>query len=210
METVYRNSCRDQTGIPAELIPTVIQGDSDLHSNRAAHWRARARSPRKHGGRWPQWAKRPSFTAFLSEEMGVARGADSALTMNALRAGRVEHDRPPCWTVAEMARQKGRDESVMHPRTRDPPGVHPTGRMYRGRDGPRKKQGRTVERLYVVDDFGNFDQPDAAEGQVPWRCGSGIGKPFRNIPYMMKTASCWDSLFLWIMHPPRADVPLCP
>jgi len=54
--------------------------------------------------------------------MGWPGGADQLLTMERFSRSGSKHGRPPSGGVAEMARQEGRDDLLMHQRNARPAG----------------------------------------------------------------------------------------
>ncbi|MGA9253661.1 MAG: xanthine dehydrogenase family protein molybdopterin-binding subunit [Roseobacter sp.] len=173
-ETVYRQFLSDQTGIPAEQI-FVIQGDSDRIKQGGGTGGSRSVTVQNNATLATVSAMKESFTEFLSDEMGVPA---SEITFDDERF-RAEGSNltPTMLEVAEMAREKGRDDLLTHEerKTLDarsfPNGCHVSEVVIDPDTGVV-----TVDRYTVVDDFGNLINPMLAEGQVHGGVAQGIGQ----------------------------------
>ena len=173
-ETVYRQFLADQTGIPAEQI-FVIQGDSDLIKQGGGTGGSRSVTVQNNATLATVSSMIDAFSAFLSEEMGVPA---SEITFDDERF-RAEGSNltPTMLEVAEMAREKGRDDLLSHEERKKldarsfPNGCHVTEVVIDPDTGVV-----TVDRYTVVDDFGNLINPMLAEGQVHGGVAQGIGQ----------------------------------
>ena len=173
-ETVYRQFLSDQTGIPAEQI-FVIQGDSDRIKQGGGTGGSRSVTVQNNATLATVSAMKEAFTAFLSDEMGVPA---SEITFDDERF-RAEGSNltPTMLEVAEMAREKGREDLLAHEerKTLDarsfPNGCHVSEVVIDPDTGVV-----TVDRYTVVDDFGNLINPMLAEGQVHGGVAQGIGQ----------------------------------
>lgn len=173
-ETVYRQFLSDQTGIPAEKI-FVIQGDSDRIKQGGGTGGSRSVTVQNNATLATVSAMKEAFTEFLSDEMGVPA---SEITFDDERF-RAEGSNltPTMLEVAEMAREKGREDILTHEerKTLDarsfPNGCHVSEVVIDPETGVV-----TVDRYTVVDDFGNLINPMLAEGQVHGGVAQGIGQ----------------------------------
>ena len=173
-ETVYAQFLADQTGIPAEQI-FVIQGDSDRIAQGGGTGGSRSVTVQNTATLATVETIKSSFTAFLADEMGVP-ASEISFDDERFRADG-SNMTPTMLEVAEMAREKGRDDLMVHEeRTKlearsFPNGCHVSEVVVDPETGVV-----TVERYTVVDDFGNLINPLLAEGQVHGGVVQGIGQ----------------------------------
>ncbi len=173
-ETVYAQFLSDQTGIPADVI-TVVQGDSDLIKKGGGTGGSRSVTTQNNATLATVKTMTDKFTAFLSDEMGVPAGAISFDDERFRADG--SNLTPTMLEVAEMARDKGRDDLMAHQEraTLDarsfPNGVHVSEVVIDPETGIV-----TTDRYTVVDDFGNLINPMLAMGQVHGGVAQGIGQ----------------------------------
>ncbi|MFK7765315.1 MAG: xanthine dehydrogenase family protein molybdopterin-binding subunit [Roseobacter sp.] len=173
-ETVYAQFLSDQTGVPADQI-FVIQGDSDLIAQGGGTGGSRSVTVQNTATLATVEAIKSSFTAFLSDEMGVP-ASEISFDDERFRA-EGSNLTPTMLDVAEMARDKGRDDLFTHeerttlPGRSFPNGCHVTEVVIDPDTGVV-----VVDRYTVVDDFGNLINPMLAEGQVHGGVVQGIGQ----------------------------------
>ncbi|MEE4188465.1 MAG: xanthine dehydrogenase family protein molybdopterin-binding subunit [Roseobacter sp.] len=173
-ETVYRQFLSDQTGIPVEHI-FVIQGDRDLIATGGGTGGSRSVTVQNNATLATVDAMKQAFTAFLAEEMGVP-ASEISFDDERFRA-EGSNLTPTMLEVAEMAREKGRDDLMTHQETKKldarsfPNGCHVSEVVIDPETGVV-----TVDRYTVVDDFGNLINPMLAEGQVHGGVAQGIGQ----------------------------------
>ena len=173
-ETVFAQFLADQTGIPADQI-FVIQGDSDQIKQGGGTGGSRSVTVQNTATLATVEAIKTAFTAFLADEMGVP-ASEISFDDERFRADG-SNLTPTMLEVAEMAREKGRDDLMVHEeRTKldarsFPNGCHVSEVLVDPETGVV-----TVERYTVVDDFGNLINPMLAEGQVHGGVAQGIGQ----------------------------------
>ncbi|MFK7869867.1 MAG: xanthine dehydrogenase family protein molybdopterin-binding subunit [Roseobacter sp.] len=173
-ETVYAKFLSDQTGIPAEQI-FVIQGDSDLIKQGGGTGGSRSVTVQNTATLATVGKMIESFTEFLSDEMGVP-ASEISFDDERFRADG-SNLTPTMLEVADMAREKGRDDLLVHeeratlPGRSFPNGCHISEVVIDPATGVV-----SVDRYTVVDDFGNLINPMLAEGQVHGGVAQGIGQ----------------------------------
>jgi carbon-monoxide dehydrogenase large subunit len=173
-ETVFARFLSDQTGIPAEKI-FVVQGDSDRIAEGGGTGGSRSVTVQNTATLATVEAMTEAFTAFLAEEVGVPA---SAITFDDERF-RAEGSNltPTMLEVAEMARERGRADLLVHERRATLPGrSFPNGCHVAEILVDPETGVVTVDRYTVVDDFGNLINPMLAEGQVHGGVAQGIGQ----------------------------------
>ncbi len=173
-ETVYAQFLSDQTGIPAELIQ-VVQGDSDLIKQGGGTGGSRSVTTQNNATLATVAKITEAFTVFLSDEMGVPASAISFDDERFRADG--SNLTPSMLEVAEMARDRGRDDLLTHQERAKlearsfPNGVHVAEVVIDPETGVV-----STDRYTVVDDFGNLINPMLAEGQVHGGVAQGIGQ----------------------------------
>jgi carbon-monoxide dehydrogenase large subunit len=173
-ETVYAKFLSDQTGIPAEKI-FVIQGDSDRIRQGGGTGGSRSVTVQNTATLATVASMVEKFTAFLADEMGIP-AAEIAFDDERFRA-EGSNLTPTMLDVAQMAREKGRNDLLTHeerttlPGRSFPNGCHVSEVVIDPDTGVV-----TVDRYTVVDDFGNLINPMLAEGQVHGGVAQGIGQ----------------------------------
>ena len=110
-ETVYAQFLSDQTGIPADQI-NVVQGDSDLIKQGGGTGGSRSVTTQNNATLATVTKITDAFTAFLSDEMGVPASAISFDDERFRAEG--SNLTPTMLEVADMARDKGRDDLLTH------------------------------------------------------------------------------------------------
>lgn len=204
-ETVYAKFLSDQTGIPMGLI-RVIQGDSDLIAKGGGTGGSRSVTVQNTATLATVDKITEAFSAFLADEMGVPaqkitfdheqfRAEGSNLT-------------PTMLEVAQMARDKGRDDLLSHhARTKlearsFPNGVHFCEVVVDPETGVVE-----VDRYTVVDDFGNLINPLLAEGQVHGGVVQGIGQAVQERVVYDEHGQLLTASFMDYAMPRALDVP---
>ncbi|WP_299024084.1 xanthine dehydrogenase family protein molybdopterin-binding subunit [uncultured Sulfitobacter sp.] len=204
-ETVYAKFLSDQTGIPLEAI-RVIQGDSDLIKTGGGTGGSRSVTTQNNATLATVSKIKEEFTAFLAEEMGVP-AAEISFDDERFRADG-SNLTPTMLEVADMAREKGRDDLLtQHERaTLDgrsfPNGVHICEVVIDPETGIV-----TTDRYTVVDDFGNLINPLLAEGQVHGGVVQGIGQAVQERVVYDEDGQLLTASFMDYAMPRAADVP---
>jgi len=204
-ETVYAQFLSDQTGIPAELIH-VIQGDSDLIKQGGGTGGSRSVTTQSTATLATVAKMTEAFTAFLSDEMGVP-AAQISFDDERFRADG-SNMTPTVLEVAEMARQKGRDDLLVHHERATLPGrSYPNGAHVSEVVIDPETGVVTVDRYTVVDDFGNLINPMLAEGQVHGGVVQGIGQAIQEHVVYDEDGQLLTASFMDYAIPRAADVP---
>ncbi|OAN72346.1 xanthine dehydrogenase [Sulfitobacter sp. EhC04] len=204
-ETVYAQFLSDQTGIPADLID-VVQGDSDLIAQGGGTGGSRSVTTQNNATLATVTAITQAFTAFLAEEMGVP-ASEISFDDERFRA-EGSNMTPTMMEVAEMARDKGRDDLLTHheratlPARSFPNGAHVAEVVVDPETGVV-----TTERYTVVDDFGNLINPMLAEGQVHGGVAQGIGQAIQERVVYDEDGQLLTASFMDYALPRAADLP---
>ena len=204
-ETVYAQFLSDQTGIPADRI-TVVQGDSDLIKQGGGTGGSRSVTTQTNATLATVAKMTEAFTAFLSEELGVP-AAEISFDDERFR---VEGSNltPTMLDVAEMAREKGRTDLLMHedratlPARSFPNGAHVAEVVIDPETGVV-----TTDRYTVVDDFGNLINPMLAEGQVHGGVAQGVGQAVQERVVYDADGQLLTASFMDYAMPRAADLP---
>lgn len=204
-ETVYASFLSDQTGIPADVI-SVIQGDSDLIKKGGGTGGSRSVTTQNNATLATVAAIKEVFTAFLADEMGVAASEISFDDERFRSDG--SNLTPTMLEVAEMVREKGRDDLLTHheratlPARSFPNGVHVTEVIV------DPDTGTVTTDLYtVVDDFGNLINPMLAEGQVHGGVAQGIGQAIQERTVYDEDGQLLTATFMDYALPRAMDLP---
>ena len=204
-ETVYAQFLSDQTGIPADQI-TVVQGDSDLIKEGGGTGGSRSVTTQNNATLATVAKMTEAFTAFLADEMGVTAGAISFDDEQFRAEG--SNLTPTMLEVAEMAREKGRDDLLTHHARAKldarsfPNGVHVTEVVIDPETGVV-----TTDRYIVVDDFGNLINPMLAEGQVHGGVAQGIGQAVQERVVYDEDGQLLTASFMDYALPRATDLP---
>ncbi|WP_299146537.1 xanthine dehydrogenase family protein molybdopterin-binding subunit [uncultured Tateyamaria sp.] len=204
-ETVYAQFLSDQTGIPVDLID-VVQGDSDRIKQGGGTGGSRSVTTQNTATLATVDAMTEAFVAFLSEEEGVAASEISFDDEQFRIEG--SNMTPTMLEVAEMARDKGREDLLVHERrtTLDarsfPNGCHITEVVIDPDTGVTR-----VDRYVVVDDFGNLINPVLAEGQVHGGVVQGIGQALTEHVQFDEDGQLLTATFMDYALPRADDVP---
>ncbi len=204
-ETVYAAFLSDHTGIPFDQIE-VIQGDSDLIAKGGGTGGSRSVTTQNTATLATVDAMKEAFTAFLADEMGVP-AAEISFDDERFRA-EGSNLTPTMLEVADMARERGRDDLLSHheratlPGRSFPNGVHVT------EVGVDVDTGAvTTERYTVVDDFGNLINPMLAEGQVHGGVAQGVGQAVQERVVYDEDGQLLTATFMDYALPRAADLP---
>ena len=204
-ETVYAKFLSDQTGIPAEKI-FVIQGDSDLIKQGGGTGGSRSVTVQNNATLATVSKMVEEFTAFLADEMGVP-AAEISFDDERFRADG-SNLTPTMLEVADMAREKGRDDLLTHeeratlPARSFPNGAHVTEVVVDPDTGVV-----TTDRYFVIDDFGNLINPMLAEGQVHGGVVQGIGQAITEHTVYDEDGQLLTATFMDYALPRAEDVP---
>jgi len=204
-ETVYAKFLSDQTGIPLEAI-SVVQGDSDRIAKGGGTGGSRSVTTQNTATLATVAKITEAFTAFLADELGVP-AAEISFDDERFRA-EGSNLTPSMIEVADMAREKGRDDLLTHHAraTLDgrsfPNGVHFCEVVIDPETGIV-----TTDRYTVVDDFGNLINPLLAEGQVHGGVVQGIGQAVQERVVYDEDGQLLTASFMDYAMPRAVDVP---
>ncbi|MEP4247401.1 xanthine dehydrogenase family protein molybdopterin-binding subunit [Tateyamaria sp.] len=205
-ETVYSQFLSDQIGVPVDLID-VVQGDSDRIKTGGGTGGSRSVTVQNSATLETVSALTEAFTAFLSDEMGVP-AADISFDDERFRADG-SNMTPTMLEVAELARDKGRDDLMVHerritlPARSFPNGFHACEIVIDPETGVS-----TVDRYTVVDDFGNLINPMLAKGQVHGGVVQGIGQALTEHVIFDEDGQLLTATFMDYALPRADDVPM--
>lgn len=204
-ETVYAKFLSDQTGIPLDSI-IVVQGDSDRIAQGGGTGGSRSVTTQNNATLATVSKIKEEFTAFLVDEMGVP-AAEISFDDERFRADG-SNLTPTMLDVAEMAREKGRDDLLSHHEraTLDarsfPNGAHLCEVVIDPDTGIVN-----VDRYTVVDDFGNLINPLLAEGQVHGGVVQGLGQALQERVVYDEDGQLLTASFMDYAMPRAMDVP---
>ena len=204
-ETVYAQFLSDQTGIPADLID-VVQGDSDRIKQGGGTGGSRSVTVQNNATLYTVDAIKETFVAFLADEMGVP-ASEISFDDERFRADG-SNLTPTMLEVAEMARDQGRDDLMVHERRATlparsfPNGCHVSEVVIDPETGVT-----AVGRYGVVDDFGNLINPMLAEGQVHGGVAQGIGQALNEHVVFDEDGQLLTATFMDYALPRADDVP---
>ncbi|WP_370272464.1 xanthine dehydrogenase family protein molybdopterin-binding subunit [Pseudooceanicola nitratireducens] len=194
-ETVYATFLSDQTGIPMDRIH-VIQGDSDLIAQGGGTGGSRSVTTQSNATLAVVGTILTAFTGYLADKMGVDEG-DISFDDEAFRI-KGSNAAPTMQDVAEMAREDGREDLLMHEARATLPGrSYPNGAHVAEVEVDPDTGHTQVVAYTVVDDFGNLINPMLAMGQVHGGVAQGLGQALiENVTYdedgQLLTASFMD------------------
>ena len=204
-ETVYAQFLSDQTGIPADRID-VVQGDSDLIKQGGGTGGSRSVTTQNNATLATVAKMTEAFVAFLADEMGVPTASIEFDDERFRSDG--SNLTPTMLEVAEMAREKGRDDLLNHqeratlPARSFPNGCHVTEVTV------DPDTGIVVTEIYtVVDDFGNLINPMLAEGQVHGGVAQGLGQAVQERVVYDEDGQLLTASFMDYALPRAADLP---
>ncbi|WP_341234106.1 xanthine dehydrogenase family protein molybdopterin-binding subunit [uncultured Sulfitobacter sp.] len=204
-ETVYAQFLSDQTGIPAELIH-VIQGDSDLIKQGGGTGGSRSVTTQNTATLATVAKMTEVFTAFLADEMGVP-ASEISFDDERFRA-EGSNMTPTMLEVADLAREKGRDDLLVHHERATLPGrSYPNGAHVSEVVIDPETGVVTVDSYTVVDDFGNLINPMLAAGQVHGGVVQGIGQAIQEHVVYDEDGQLLTASFMDYAMPRAADVP---
>ena len=204
-ETVYAQFLADQTGIPAELID-VVQGDSDRIAKGGGTGGSRSVTTQNNATLATTGVMIEKFGAFLAEQTG-AKPDDVTFDDEHFRV-EGSNATPSMLDVAELAREKGRDdllsfrESAKLPARSFPNGAH----ICEAEVDPETGKVRVV-KYSVTDDFGNLINPRLAEGQVHGGVVQGLGQALMEQTVFDEDGQLLTATFMDYAMPRAADTP---
>ncbi|MEP5728124.1 MAG: xanthine dehydrogenase family protein molybdopterin-binding subunit [Sulfitobacter sp.] len=204
-ETVYAQFLSDQTGIPADRI-NVVQGDSDRIAQGGGTGGSRSVTTQNNATLATIAKMTEAFTQFLVDEMGVP-AAEIRFDDERFRA-EGSNLTPTMLEVAEMAREKGRDDLLSHheratlPARSFPNGAHVAEVVVDPDTGIV-----TTDRYTVVDDFGNLINPMLAIGQVHGGVAQGLGQAVHERVVYDEAGQLLTATFMDYALPRAADLP---
>ena len=205
-ETVFAAFLSDQTGIPLDKI-RFVQGDSDRIAKGGGTGGSRSVTVQNNATLATVGAMKTAFAAFLSDETGVP-------------ASEIEFDdetfripgsnlTPTMLDVAEMARDKGRNDLLRHQETAQiearsfPNGCHIAEVVIDCNTGQTR-----MDRYTVVDDFGNLINPMLAEGQVHGGVAQGVGQALTEHVVYDEDGQLLTASFMDYAMPRATDLPM--
>jgi carbon-monoxide dehydrogenase large subunit len=204
-ETVYAQFLSDQSGIPADLID-VIQGDSDLIAQGGGTGGSRSVTTQNNATLATVSVMTEAFIAFLADEMGVP-AAEIRFDDERFRA-EGSNLTPTMLEVAEMAREKGRDDLLSHhERATLPARSYPNGAHVAEVTVDPETGVVITDKYTVVDDFGNLINPMLAEGQVHGGVAQGIGQAVQERVVYDEDGQLLTASFMDYALPRAADLP---
>lgn len=172
-ETVFAQLLSDRTGVPVDRI-RFVQGDSDLIAKGGGTGGSRSVTTQGTATMRVVEQMVAAFETFLSPDLGPGTAFDpEAGTFGApgsnLRLTLAE--------AAERARAAGRDDLLSHSATiRIERRSFPNGAHWAEVEIDPDTGAITVDRHFVVDDFGNLISPVLVEGQVQGGIAQGWGQ----------------------------------
>ena len=205
-ETVYAQFLSDQTGIPVDMID-VIQGDSDRIKTGGGTGGSRSVTVQNNATIHTVEAMTEAFVDFLAAEMAVP-ASQISFDDERFRADG-SNLTPTMIEVAEMARDKGRDDLLVHEQRVTlqarsfPNGCHVCETVIDRETGVAR-----VDRYAVVDDFGNLINPMLAEGQVHGGVVQGIGQALTEHVVFDEDGQLLTATFMDYAVPRADDVPM--
>jgi carbon-monoxide dehydrogenase large subunit len=205
-ETVYATFLSDQTGIPLDAI-RVIQGDSDLIATGGGTGGSRSVTTQNNATLATVEKMVEAFTPFVAEKMGV--GPDAVeFDFETFRAPG-SNLTPTLVEAAQMAREAGREDLLVHEQTATLPGrSYPNGCHVAEVEVDPETGHVSLERYTVVDDFGNLINPMLAEGQVHGGSVQGIGQALSEHVVYDEDGQLLSASFMDYAMPRAADVPM--
>ncbi len=205
-ETVFTQFLSDQTGIPADKIH-FVQGDSDRIKTGGGTGGSRSVTVQNNATLATVSAMTEAFTAFLSDETGVAANEIKFDDETFRIPG--SNLTPTMLDVAEMARDKGRDDLMRHEKTAQldnrsfPNGCHIAEAVIDVTTGETR-----LDRYTVVDDFGNLINPMLAEGQVHGGVAQGVGQALTEHVVYDEDGQLLTASFMDYAMPRATDLPM--
>ncbi len=205
-ETVYAQFLADQTGIPAHLI-RVVQGDSDLIKQGGGTGGSRSVTTQSTATLATVSTMIAAFTPYLADKMGVAEDAVSFDDETFRAPG--SNLTPTMMEAAELAREDGRDDLLVHEERATLPGrSYPNGAHVAEVVVDPETGQVTVDRYTVVDDFGNLINPMLAEGQVHGGVVQGIGQALSEHVVFDEEGQLLTASFMDYGIPRAGDMPM--
>jgi len=170
-ETVFTAMLAEQTGIDAKLI-RVVQGDSDKIGKGGGTGGSRSVTVQGTAIRAVVEAMIPAFVTFLQDALGEGVAYDDGrfgAPGSNLRLTMIE--------AADRARAAGRDDLLSHSQSiRLQAGSFPNGAHLAEVEVDPDTGQITLDRYFVVDDFGNMINEALVAGQVHGGIAQGFGQ----------------------------------
>jgi len=205
-ETVFPRFLSDQTGIPLDKIH-FVQGDSDRIAKGGGTGGSRSVTTQNNAILATSGAMKDAFSAFLSDETGVP-ASEIDFDDERFRVPGTNLT-PTMLEVADMAREKGRDDLMRHEETAKlearsfPNGCHIAEVVIDVTTGVV-----SLDRYTVVDDFGNLINPMLAEGQVHGGVVQGVGQALTEHVVYDEDGQLLTATFMDYAMPRADDVPM--
>ena len=205
-ETVYARFLSDQTGIPMDRI-RVVQGDSDRIATGGGTGGSRSVTTQSNATLAVVGTMTDAFAAFLAEKMAVAV-SDVSFDDESFRI-KGSNAAPTMLDVAEMAREAGRADLLVHEQKAKLPGrSYPNGAHVAEVEVDPETGKVELVAYTVVDDFGNLINPMLAEGQVHGGVVQGVGQALmENVTYD-EDGQLLTATFMDYAMPRAGDVPM--
>ena len=170
-ETVFTAMLAEQTGIDPNLI-RVVQGDSDKIAKGGGTGGSRSVTVQGTAIRAVVETMIPAFVTFLQDDLGEGVAYDDGrfgAPGSNLRLTMIE--------AADRARAAGRDDLLSHSQSiRLQAGSFPNGAHLAEVEVDPETGQVTLDRYFVVDDFGNMINEALVEGQVHGGVAQGFGQ----------------------------------
>ena len=170
-ETVFTAMLAEQTGIDPNLI-RVVQGDSDKIAKGGGTGGSRSVTVQGTAIRAVVETMIPAFVTFLQDDLGEGVAYDDGrfgAPGSNLRLTMIE--------AADRARAAGRDDLLSHSQSiRLQAGSFPNGAHLAEVEVDPETGQVTLDRYFVVDDFGNMINEALVEGQVHGGIAQGFGQ----------------------------------
>ncbi|PYC48099.1 xanthine dehydrogenase [Litorivita pollutaquae] len=205
-ETVYAQFLSDQTGIPADLIG-VVQGDSDRIKTGGGTGGSRSVTTQSTATLATVGTMVEAFRPYLADKMGV-EAAQITFDAETFRAAG-SNMTPTLLEAAEMARDDGRMDLLVHEETTTLPGrSYPNGAHICEVEVDGETGDVAVKSYTVADDFGNLINPMLAEGQVHGGVAQGIGQALMEHVGYDGDGQLLTATFMDYAMPRADDVPM--
>ncbi|MEM8729508.1 MAG: xanthine dehydrogenase family protein molybdopterin-binding subunit [Pseudomonadota bacterium] len=205
-ETVFAQFLSDQTGIPADAI-SVVQGDSDRIAKGGGTGGSRSVTTQNNATLATVSAIVTAYTPYLADKMGVAP-EDVSFDAETFRAPG-SNLTPTMLEAAEMARQDGREDLLVHEETAEIPGRSFPNGCHIAEVLVDPDTGEVgLDKYTVVDDFGNLINPMLAEGQVHGGVAQGVGQALTEHVVYDADGQLLTATFMDYAMPRAYDMPM--
>lgn len=203
-ETVYAAMVAAQTGLDAASV-RIVQGDSDRIATGGGTGGSRSVTVQGTAIKATVGQMIADFSAFLEDALGLEGVAFSDATFGAagsnLRLTLIE--------AAELARQKGRADLLDIAQTTTIDGKSfPNGAHLAEVEVDPETGGITLDRYWVVDDFGVLIAPKLVEGQIHGGVAQGFGQAVMENAVFDDQGQLMAGSFMDYAMPRAGDMPM--